>query len=259
MTFAIGGTAIRIETEDPVFQGMLQERYGNFIVEAAEDPIDLQVDLVPPSEADADLAVTRAGRFWQIDRGDFHATYDPDLRRGSVRQTANPWSIDAFIRIVHSLELARRRGFLLHAASAILGGRAFVFTGISGAGKTTISRLAPPAATLLTDEVSYLRLSGNTATAWGTPFAGELGTPGENVSAPVAALYFLEHAPVNRRSPLNRAEALQRLMRNILFFASDAELVQLVFETAAEFLERVPAYRLEFVPDTEVWSLIASQ
>ena len=61
------------------------------------------------------------------------------------------------LRIVHTLVLARQGGFLLHSASAIRNGKAFLFAGVSEAGKTTISRLAPPDATLLTDEISYVR------------------------------------------------------------------------------------------------------
>jgi len=46
------------------------------------------------------------------------------------------------------------------------------------------------------------------------------------------------------------------LLRNILFFAEDAELVNLVFRSACEFVERIPVRRLTFVPDERVWNMI---
>jgi len=52
------------------------------------------------------------------------------------------------------------------------------------------------------------------------------------------------------------AEALRLLLRNILFFADDAELVKMVFRSANEFLDQVPPYRLTFYPDERVWDLI---
>ena len=45
-------------------------------------------------------------------------------------------------------------------------------------------------------------------------------------------------------------------MRNILFFAEDAALVDNVFQSACEFVERVPVQRLTFAPDSRVWGMI---
>ena len=93
-------------------------------------------------------------------------------------------------------------------------------------GKTTISRLAPPDVTLLTDEMSYIRRDRDGYRACGTPFAGELARVGENCSAPIGSLFFLKQGPENKIEPMAKSEAIRRLMRNILFFAEDAELVQ---------------------------------
>ncbi len=142
-----------------------------------------------------------------MERGDFQARWDPRTGRGSVRQNANPYSLDSVLRILHSLILAERGGFLLHSASAICDGRAYLFSGVSGAGKTTMTRLAPADITLLTDEISYLRPSAGGYAAFGTPFAGELARAGENCAAPVSALFFLEKGAGNRIDELSSAEA----------------------------------------------------
>ena len=177
-------------------------------------------------------------------------------RRGSIRQSANPYSIDAVLRIVHTLVLAREGGFLVHSASAVRNGKAFLFAGVSGAGKTTMARLAPPDAHVLTDEISYVRKETDGYFAYGTPFAGELARAGENLRAPLAAVYLLVQGSENRIEPLGAAEAARGLLTNILFFAEDAELVQGVFRSALEFVERVPVQRLTFVPDERVWELV---
>jgi hypothetical protein len=161
------------------------------------------------------------------------------------------------LRILHTLILAQEGGFLLHAASAIRNGRAFLFAGVSGAGKTTLSRLAPPDVTLLTDEISYVRCSGDVYRACGTPFAGELARVGENCSAPLAGLFLLAKGAENSVESVSRAEATRSLLRNILFFAEDQELVKRVFASACTFVDRVPVRRLTFFPDHRVWNLIA--
>jgi hypothetical protein len=83
-----------------------------------------------------------------------------------------------------------------------------------------------------------------------------LARVGENQSAPLSALFFLEKGLQNRIEPVGLTEAVQRLMRNILFFADDPELVKLVFQSACEFASLVPMHRLVFVPDQRVWDII---
>jgi hypothetical protein len=207
-------------------------------------------------ESGEDVRVLRKDGLWHLTRGDFRAQWDADAGRGAVRQSANPYSIDTVLRIVHSLILARTGGFLLHAASAIRNGRAFLFSGVSGAGKTTISRLAPPDAVLLTDEISYVRREDSAYHACGTPFAGELARVGENCSAPLDTLFFLQKGPANRIEEVAQPEAVRLLLRNILFFAEDEELVKLIFATACDFVNRVRVRQLTFLPDERVWDLV---
>jgi hypothetical protein len=258
VVISIGGVPVRVNTTDPHFLAMLQKRYAGFVSVQPQAVFELDVSLSPPAFCDADGGVNvthRAGR-WLIEWGDLRAEWEIAGRRGTIQQTANPYSMDAVLRILHSLVLARQGGFLLHSSSAIRNGKAFLFSGVSGAGKTTMSRLAPPDATLLTDEISYVRREGNRYLAYGTPFAGELARPGENCSAPLSALFLLEKGLRNSIEPISPTEAIQRLMRNILFFADDAELVKLVFQSACEFASLVPMHRLVFVPDQRVWDMI---
>jgi len=259
LVIEIGGVPVRLNTADSAFLGMLRERYSGYVGSSTENSVlEFDVELIAPGSrsSNADVQVTtRQGR-WMIERGDFHAEWEPATRHGLIRQVANPYSIDAVLRIVHTLVLAQEGGFLLHSASAIRNGKAFLFAGVSEAGKTTISRLAPPDVTLLTDEISYVRKHGGGYVAFGTPFTGELAKLGENVSAPVETLYLLAKGHENRIDPVSPGEATRSLLANLLFFAEDEELVQSIFHSAFEFVSRVPVARLTFVPDARVWELI---
>ncbi len=259
VSIEIGGMPIALRTNDPSFRWLIENRYEGFLGTAPSSHLEFDIDLYEPSEtasADDDLEVKLEHGEWLLKRGDFRARWNPRSNYGHIRQACSPYAIDCVLRIVHSLILARQGGFLVHAASAIRGGKAFLFSGVSGAGKTTISRLAPPDATLLTDEISYVRREGNGYMACGTPFAGELARVGENCSAPVSALFLLEKGLQNRIEPIGPTEAIQRLLRNILFFADDPALVELVFQSACEFASLVPIHRLVFVPDQRVWDII---
>lgn len=258
----IGAMPIGVHTDSTEFREILWNRYGGFVNPSAESVFDIDVEVLPSGtlagaiDPDGDLCVNLADGRWILERGDFHAELDPALRRGHIRQTASPYAIDAAFRILHSLLLASQGGLLVHAASAVRGGRAFLFAGVSGVGKTTISRLAPPNVTLLTDEISYLRREGDSYAAFGTPFAGELAEPGENVRAPLTALYLLAQGPENRIDPVSDADATRALLGCILFFAHDPYLIARVFDSACELVQRVPIKKLTFVPDSSVWEMI---
>ncbi len=254
----IGGIPIALSTNsnDQSFLDLLRQRYNGFLSSSFPE-FELEFDLTPGGViSDDDIQVRREGGVWLIERGDFHARWDPRTGRGSVRQNDNQYSLDSVLRILHSLILAGRGGFLLHAASAIGDGRAYLFSGVSGAGKTTMTRLAPADVTLLTDEISYVRPSADGYSAFGTPFAGELARAGENCSAPVSALFFLEKGTENRVDELTSTEAIRRLMRNILFIAEDQSLVEKLLATACDFVAKVPIRRLTFYPDARVWDEI---
>ena len=255
----IGGMPILFRTHDSCFREMMINRYTGFLGSRSTPKLEFEVELVTPSgemQSDEGAQVEMQEGLWYLRRGDFRAQWDPRAGRGHIRQSANPYSIDSVLRIVHTLILARKGGFLLHAASAIRDNRAFLFSGVSGAGKTTISRLAPLDVILLTDEVSYIRREATDYHACGTPFAGELARVGTNCSAPVATLFLLEKGSENKIEVVSTTDAVRCLLRNILFFAEDAELVEMIFRSACDFVERVPVQRLTFVPDSRVWDLI---
>jgi len=256
ITVEVGRVPVRMRTTDARFLQMLESRYAGFVTCGGRAEFTFDVELAESDSADEELRVTWDSGRWRLERGDFVAEFDPCSRSGRIRQSLNPYSTDTVFRILHTFLLEQEGGFLLHAASAIRNGKAFVFAGVSGAGKTTIASLAPPDASLLTDEISYIRKDGNRYAAFGTPFTGDLGKLGQNVCAPITALYLLEKGSQNYIAPVTAAEASRAFLSNVLFFADDQELVRSVFRSACEFVSQVPVCRLTFLPDSRVWEML---
>jgi hypothetical protein len=267
VTVEIGGIPIVLHPSDPQFCDLLESRYETFAKRnsSAKPTCRFDIDLAAEGrESDENVRVTRevtsSGPLWNFRRGDFDATWNPRTGQGRITQCPNPYSIDTVLRITHSLVLAEQGGFLLHAASAIRNNRAFLFAGVSGAGKTTMSRLAPTDATVLTDEISYIRRSDATNDksyiAFGTPFAGELARIGANTSAALKTLYLLIQGPENRVAPISKIDAARAIMRHVLFFAEEKDLVARVFDSVLEFVSRVHVAQLIFTPDARAWELI---
>ena len=157
--------------------------------------------------------------------------------------------------------MARRGGFLLHAASAICDGQALPVLGNFGGGQDHDDANGAERRDII-ERRNFLRSPNEQAKvqpgarpylAFDTPFAGELAKAGENTSAPIAGLFFLEKGLKNCIDELSRAEAVRRLMRNILFFAEDPPLVEELLATACAFVASLPIRRLTFYPDVKVW------
>lgn len=267
----IGGITVRLRIDDSEFQQVIAERFAGFLSPAAQPDHEFDVELLPlpadsastiaaDDEADDDdevpVQVTRSGECWQVRRGDFYSEWNPRTQRGFARMVASPYSLDSVIRILHTLVLAEQGGMLMHASSVLRDGRAFVFTGVSGAGKTTISRLTPPDGHILTDEMSFIRPLENGYAAFGTPFSGELGRPGENLSGSLAGIFLLAKGPENRIDTLSPSAAVRALLGNILYFAKDDALTARVFDNAIALASRVPVRRLTFFPDARVWEFL---
>ena len=127
-----------------------------------------------------------------------------------------------------------RGGFLLTPPAPFETRRRFCLPG-SRVGEESHFRVSPADAILLPMKFHTCPRDDNQYHAFGTPFTGELNKPGENVSAPVSALYLLAKGSESASRRSTAAEAVRCLLSNILFFAKDDELVQALFHSAFEF------------------------
>ena len=167
----------------------------------------------------------------------------------------NEYELDSLLRILLSWLLLPRQGFLLHAATVLRNGRTCVFTGRSGAGKSTVASLAPRGS-VLTDEISLLRREANAWRAHGTPFWGEFRAAGSNSSAPVAGIYVLAKARENAVQPLPPLDALRALLPNVLFFSSDRAANASLLDLLVGAVTQIPCFELRFRRDASFWEAL---
>lgn len=154
--------------------------------------------------------------------------------------------------------LAYRDGLILHSAGVDLGGNGFVFTGVSGAGKTTLTRLfmsGAPYARPLSDDRMVIRRQDGVYRAFGTPWPGDAGVA-ENESVDLAALFFLTKADRPKLVRLTAAQAVRRMFPMVSCPWYDRERVPLVLDTCEGLVNSVPCYDLHFTQDGSTVALI---
>lgn len=142
--------------------------------------------------------------------------------------------------------LAKKGGFMVHACGAVLNGRALVFAGHSGDGKTSLSRLlAAEGAELLSDERIALRKQDDAFVAYGTPWPGE-GNVVSPAFYPVGGIFLLRQATQHRLAREGSAtQAAELLSRSIVPYYFSKETAH-ILELLHELVGSVPLHVLEF-------------
>ena len=161
-----------------------------------------------------------------------------------------PAAFENFFRVLTAYRLLSRGGALLHSAAIVSDGEAFLFFGPSGAGKTTISRLALRAgAHVLSDDLNAFWMEDGRPHLQRVPFAGDLKQKAEaSISYELRAAACLEKGPELRYRPMRPARALAAMLASAPFvnvdrFAGDQ------LQSNLSGLLRAPAGRLTFSPD----------
>jgi len=259
---AVAGLRTAVVVPDLDVATVIRERFAGFL--STGDPA-WRIDIAQRREElpfFEGVHVTRNGgpaRF-DVKRHDFSGIVDLGARRADVALTdldhvSSDVSVESILRIVYSLALVETRGLVVHAASLMRDEGVYLFCGPSGSGKTTVARLSTDA-TLLSDELSIVRMVEGRGVCFGTPFRGELAMSGANVAGPLVGMYFLHHGPRHGVEALGPRQALGRLLPNVLFFAREADVTAEVFRIAADLVEAVPCFDLSFRPDPSFWEVI---
>src|SRR5712692_7266271 len=241
---SIGCVPFRLETSDVQLFMAASSRYAAFR-EAAAQPIHILLNEFSKSGS-------RPAEFGYEFEGAALRASSRETRFDGVR---NEYALDSLLRVLLRWKLAGRHGFLLHAATIVRDEKAYVFTGRSGAGKSTVASLSP-AGTVLTDEISLLRFENGEWRAYGTPFWGEFRAAGSNTSAPVGGLFRIVQAAENRVTRLRPVEMLRALLPNVLFFSAESEANRRLLDILGHAVDSISGYELAFRKDTAFWKVL---
>ncbi|MBQ9773211.1 MAG: hypothetical protein IJW30_00935 [Clostridia bacterium] len=125
-------------------------------------------------------------------------------------------SICAYRRICE--ELAAYNVFLMHSSVVEVDGYAYAFCAKSGVGKSTHTRLwlknVPNARVLNGDKPLFRLEADGSLTAFGTPWNGKENW-GENISAPLAAVCFIERGEQNSIRAASDDEIISRVVHQL--------------------------------------------
>lgn len=172
-----------------------------------------------------------------------------DYREGRLLATGHcrKLAIDNALMVIYALATAEHQTALFHAAAVSFGGRAYLFLGPSGTGKSTHARLWTKhieGTELMNDDNPVVR----DGAVYGSPWSGK--TPCyRNVHCPLSGIVLLSQAPYNSIRRLSGIEAYAALVPAISGKRWDNRIAEGLHQTENSLAMTVPVWHLACLPD----------
>jgi hypothetical protein len=200
-----------------------------------------------------------SGRFVRDGRSPIQATLsvarEEELSRSGV--------LENFLRILLAHHVLDQGGALLHSAGVLYRNNAYLFSGRSNAGKTTLARKAIAAgADVLSDDINLVAFENGGFRAHKVPFSGELGRRAENLSGcgsfPLGGLVLLEKASRLTAIPVTPAEGVAGLLTGCPYVNDDAREFPALMDFLTRLVFHSPVIRLGVAKEDSFEAIISA-
>jgi hypothetical protein len=141
------------------------------------------------------------------------------------------------------------KDIMIHASGVNFSGQGFLFTGISGKGKSTMARLwNDSGAMVVHDDRLILRRSGNGYRMFNTPVY-DSDIPLDSV---LDRIYIIEHGDDDRLLQIRESSAVSQVMANCIQHSWDPGIISGLLDSVSEMCRIIPTFKLQFIPHAGV-------
>lgn len=147
-------------------------------------------------------------------------------------------------------KLIERGGMLIHSSAVVKDGRAYLFSGNPGVGKSTHTGYwlsLWPDAYIINDDKPAIRRFEDGFRVYGTPWSGKYDI-NRNEWAPMGGLAFVERAERNFIEPMPPSEAIKNMLAQTVRLITPVRMNELL-DTMENLMQQVPVYRLGCTKD----------
>ena len=261
ITLAIAGWRIAIDCSPTWVEKRVRDAYGPFLV-PDDDTASITLRItVGPSAVPVDWDEgAKTSEDILLDIPGVCGRIDAELRYASLALKGEDysWAIEHLLKRLCAYLALQDGGLLFHCAGLLVEGKAYLFTGQSGAGKSTVVALSSQAL-VLNDDLVVLRPIGGRWWAYGTPFWNTEAVRRESQTAdgPVAGIYILVQDQDVFLEPVTAAIASSELAANCPIVNADALTIPRLLSRCRSLAETVSVQRLHFRKDPDFWDLLA--
>jgi hypothetical protein len=162
----------------------------------------------------------------------------------------------ALMNLYSSFAVHHQWGLLIHSSCVIDNGKAHIFSGQSGAGKSTAAKLSYPRS-LLSDEATLVKITPEEVQIFNSPFRSEIEADTFNGQIPLSSIQILYQALQNKREKVAKSDALFQLMDKVFFWPHSQEETSTIMRLMTNLVKQAPVYELHFQKNNTFWELIS--
>lgn len=232
----------------------------NFCIKSrSEAPIDMMVHIKDGFGSPLvtyDVNIMNTDRKLKFRRDDYLIEVDSDFQNATL-SVFNGFALKhAFINLYSSFIVYHNWGLLIHSSCVVEDGKAHIFSGQSGAGKSTTARLSYPRQ-ILSDEATLVKITPDGATVFDSPFRSELESMNGETAWPLGSIQVLYQSLKNKRVRLEKTHGLLRLMDKVFYWAHNPNETKRILVLLKQLADSVPIYELYFQKNNTFWELIS--
>jgi hypothetical protein len=283
---SIGGVTFRVASDDPRLAAPADGSLDAFMVPPRQPDVDIRARWSAAAGECRGRVVFDSGATWQLLESDggflftFRSSHgraapyktarlDPRFTAGDVELSSRYFDehsgVDLYalqypldeLLMIH--QLSQGKGVEIHGCAVLdATGRAHVFAGQSGAGKSTMARLWTnrPDVTLLSDERVVLRTDGDRILVYGTPWHGDARLTSPRSGA-LAGVFFLHHGQAHSTEAAGATRSAATLFSCAFLPFHNADAVDRTMSAVERVAREVPCCDLWFTPDPSVVDALA--
>jgi len=280
----IAGYKIRFENNSDETDIIPSQRFSKYISTEIEYDFLIRIHkgkIIPPDNAvkvfDAphiveinNIRIKKSDDFWSVfqDRDDLFITVtfpDPDEKRSALLKFSlhnrewdlridNPGkSFDAMEYPLDGLILyyltVISGDIMIHGSGVNYKGNGYLFSGISGKGKTTMAKLWDNhGAEIIHDDRLIIRKTTTGYSMYNTPVYRN----DEPRKSDISTIFLIGHGAENEIIPVRGASAISMVMANCIQHNWDPGIIKGLIETISQICATIPVYRLLFKPDSSI-------
>ncbi|OGY19117.1 MAG: hypothetical protein A2900_01235 [Candidatus Chisholmbacteria bacterium RIFCSPLOWO2_01_FULL_50_28] len=206
---------VRIPRIDRRTKTYLFDRYGQYIGHNKKEAVgEIVIHLShrkrfqSENRAKGLKALEKRGTLYVTHKGIYAGTIDLIHRKGEFH-CFSVSALNTILKLFTSLCVLFKRGLVLHASAIVIKGKAFVFVGKQGVGKSTIARLS--GGNIIADDTSFIVPSNRVFYVHPTPFDKNLELP-NNSPAPLQKCIYISHKLQNDTFERLRSRDMPKLL-----------------------------------------------